>query len=468
MKEKFIAFCWLILLVSFHANAQKVHVKGNALDYKNQQIEFFTYSDQVTYFETKLFTLEVDENGDFEAEFDLFNTDLVFAHLGVYFAYFIAEPGKSYEIVLPPRNDKTEAEKLNPFFNETPTQIGILNFTPNETNYLIAGFDRKYNQLFSDAMQKNYADEVSIDVDSLIQELDNATPSENEYFKRYKRFRFAYLKHMIGDYKTRRMNTDYFLNHPVYYNEPAYMQLFNKVFDRYFIFFSRTEEGSKLRDDIRKKSLYELKYTLGKNDVLSNDTLKELVILKSLHDEFYDDNYSRSAMLVILDSLYFSTTVADHQLIAQNIREKVTRLIAGFYPPKFELYNMNDSLVSLEDFKGKYLYLNFCKTTSYACIQEFELLRNIKEKFGDKVEIVSICADEDVYSMKRFIQNRKYSWTFLHFGNQPDIIKEYDIRAYPTYFIIGKDGKMAISPAKSPAEEVEMQLFNLLRSKGDI
>jgi hypothetical protein len=49
-----------------------------------------------------------------------------------------------------------------------------------------------------------------------------------------------------------------------------------------------------------------------------------------------------------------------------------------------------------------------------------------------------------------------------------EIIDQYDVRAYPTYYLIGPSGKLQMSPAPSPAEGFESQLFKLMRSKGDI
>jgi len=48
--------------------------------------------------------------------------------------------------------------------------------------------------------------------------------------------------------------------HTVYlYRNPAYMELFNMVYDKYFLFFARTMEGNVIFDDIsRYKSLTSL------------------------------------------------------------------------------------------------------------------------------------------------------------------------------------------------------------------
>jgi thiol-disulfide isomerase/thioredoxin len=155
-------------------------------------------------------------------------------------------------------------------------------------------------------------------------------------------------------------------------------------------------------------------------------------------------------------------------IIAENIRSKVTRLLPGFVPAPFELYSSKGKLMSLNDFEGKYVYLNFCSTSSYTCLQEFTLLEKLYEKHGKILEIVTISIDRDVEEMKSFLKQTKYQWTFLHYGNKPDIIRDFDVRAYPTYFLIGPDRRLIMSPAASPRENFEIQLFKLLRSRGEI
>jgi thiol-disulfide isomerase/thioredoxin len=247
------------------------------------------------------------------------------------------------------------------------------------------------------------------------------------------------------------------------------MELFNLVYDKYFLFFARSETGNAVFSNIsEQKSYTRLKKTLANDAVLTNDSLMELVILKGLHDGFFDDKFSRSALLAVLDSLYKQTKIAEHLIIAENIRSKVTRLLPGFVPSPFELYSSEGKLTSLDDFKGKYVYLNFCTTSSYTCLQEFSLLEKLYEKHKKLLEIVTICVDREESEMKNLLDQTNYSWTFLYYGNKPDIIKDFDIRAYPTYFLIGPDKKLVMSPAPSPKENFEIQLFKLLRAKGEI
>ncbi|MEA3317438.1 MAG: TlpA disulfide reductase family protein [Bacteroidota bacterium] len=201
---------------------------------------------------------------------------------------------------------------------------------------------------------------------------------------------------------------------------------------------------------------------------MQNDTLEEFVILKCLYDEFYNDKFSRAAMITILDSLRTQTNIPEHKKIADNIHNKVTRLLRGYAPPEFELYDLDSNLVTIDKFKGEYVYLGFCTSVSYACIQEFEMLRSFYKRHSQHLKIVIICADSNYGQMKKFVRKREYPWIFLHYGNNTKILNEFDIRAFPTYFFIDKEGKLLLSPAPGPSENLELTLFKILKSRGDI
>jgi len=458
----------LLFLGPLNLFSQEAVVFGNSPEYKGQELVFYHYSDFITATETEVGRCKVDVNGNFTCSIKILETTYVFSYLGIYKIYFFAEPTKKYNLILPPREDKTEAQRLNPFFRETDMQVGIANIDKNDINYLINSFDLRFNQNFDQIVIEAYKGKSQANIDSLISimELKYST-SQNQYFNNYRKYRYGLLKQVTYYKKSTSISNELFLNKPALYSNPAYMELFNLVYDKYFLFFSRTTSGNIIFKNISQdRSLTKLKETLSDNEVLSNDTLMEMVILKALYDEFFSDNFSRSALLTLLDSVYRTTKNAEHLLIAENIRAKITKLLPGFVPNNFTLFDVNDKAFTLDKFEGKYVYLNFCTTTSYTCLQEFPLLDKLYQKYGKHLEIVSISADKEVGDLKSFMKNSGYRWTFLHYGNKPDIIKDFDVRAYPTYFLIGPDRKLIYSPAPSPKENFEMKFFQILRNKG--
>ena len=467
---KFAGLLLLLLAGTISLYGQKVSVQGCAPEYAGLELSFYRYTDRISNSTSNLTKVKLPGDGCFAFDYVLEEITQVFVDLGSVRGYFFVEPGKSYHLILPPYSPLREADKLNPFFKPEEVHLGVEESNPGELNYLIGTFDAVYNAEYNRAVKKAIATKGLVEVDSLLSHLDTLYAScHNAYFDNYRLYRMGFLEQMTVHRKARALSNAYFLNKPVLYSNPAYMELFNKVYDRYFIFYTRTRMGKDLAAAIsQKRSFASLKQSLRHNEVLSNDTLMEAVILKSLHDGFYDDKFSRSSMLVILDSLYFNTTIPEHRVIAQNIREKVTKLLPGFVPPKFELYDLKGQKHSLDEFRGKYVYLNFGTSASYACLQEFKGIAGVAKKFEKHLVVVSIMTDESEAELKSFVEQTGYDWLFLQYKNKPEVITDFDVRAYPSFFVIGPDGRILMSPAAAPSEKFELKFFELLRSRGEL
>lgn len=473
MKKLLLLF---VLFLSFTGIKAETVLQGLATEYAGTSLEFFVYSNQIAYTEKSIGTTKVNADGSFSISLKISEPQLVFAHSGVYFLYIYAEPGTKYTIQLPPRQDKKPEEKLNPYFEEKQVHLIVRECVKNERavdlqhelNFLVRSFDDYYGPYMAKYALNVATQREMNDRDSTLVKIGAMFPdTENKFFNAYKNYKIGFLQFMSLQNKSRAISNKYFLNQPILYNNPAYTELFNQVYEKYFVFFGRTPKGKVIYDDINLKGSFSLlKSTLAQDNVLNNDSLKEFVILKGLHDGFYAADFSRAALLNILDSLIAKTHIPIHKEIGQQIRDKVTRLLPGYAPPAFKLYGQDGKLKSLDDFKGKYTYIMFCTTQNYACITEFEQLKKLYLKHKERLNVITILADDNFNESKKFITGKQLPWTFLHYGNQPQVLKEYDIRALPTYFLISPEGKMAISPAPSPAENFELVLFNEMRSKG--
>jgi peroxiredoxin len=459
----------LITLVLGTTYAQTVSITGTDSSYAGVKIELLKYSDQISGSEKELAEAIVKPDGSFTLEFSIDEITYVFAYLGVYKVHLFVEPGRKYTVILPPREDKDLPDLLNPYFSPIVVHLATREFDRNELNTLIRMFNDAYlpyyNKHIMALSEKNDFSELNKNIQMMEKPFSR---SKNEYFNDYRRYKYGLLRHLAWQQRSRSISDEYFRDQPVLVNNTSYMELFNKVYDKYLHHFSRTDEGGALALAIRNKSFDSLRNVLASDSVLGEGELPDLVILKCLFDEFYDDNYSRSTLLSILDDYISKADSPKMKEIAVSIRNKVTRLLVGFEPPEFELYDQDSNLVSLEDFRGKYVYLNFCSCFSYTCMNEFKLLAALYEKHGDILEIVTVIFDNDPDVISSFLERSQYQWKFLHYANQSAIIRDYDIRAFPTYYLIDREGKLAISPAPGPGEEFEAHLFKLLRSRGEL
>ncbi len=471
MGRLYCFLCILIHLGTFSISfSQNVILQGNAPSYANSELVINRYTDLITKTEEEIGRCLVDDKGDFKISFNLDRITFVFSHLGIYKAFLYAEPNKTYEIILPEKSDKTPEDELNPYFTESRIQLGIANVKEEDLNFAIRMFNDAYTPYYNkhiiNFINKEDFSELNADIERIEKPFVN---SNNKFFNNYRKYRYGLLKHLAYQQKARSASDEYFREQPVLFYNPAYMELFTQVYDKYFVFFGRTNKGEKIYTDINTlKSYSELRKTLAKDNVFSNDTVIELVILKGVYDEFYSDNFSRNGLLSILDTLISDTKIQQHKLLGEIIKTKITKLLSGYYPPTFELYDSDSNLVKLTDFRGKYVYLNFCTTQSYTCLSEFELLKSIYDRHKEKLEIITISIDPLQSIDANFLKSKNWNWKFLFYGNKPKIIEEYDIRAYPTYYLIGPDGKLIYSPSPSPAEDFESMLFKAMKARNDL
>lgn len=469
MTTKWIATACLILSGCL-LHAQPVVISGNAPSYAGEELVFYTLADYIAGNEKPLSRCRIAHNGDFRLEIATQECLQVHAYLGVFKTVLFIEPGREYRIVLPDKAEKSPEETLNPFFEPVELHLALENFRDDELNTLIMMFNDAYIPYYDKHVNNIYSKSEPGRIDEDIEQIEkHFRKYTNAFFKTYRFYSYGELKLLANSQKVKSLSREYFTGQPVLYAHPSYMKLFDQVYEKYFTFFARTDAGRKIYDDINgTRSYTALLRTMSTDSNISNDTLRELVILKSVFDEFYGMEFSRNGLLSVLDSLILTSSIPVHKEIGLQIRHKITRLQPGYDPPSFELYDADSNLVRLSDLRGKYVYINFCTSSSYTCLNEFELLNGIHQRHHQRLTVVTISTDPHESTFNRFKSDNQYTWIFLYYGHQPDIIREYDIRAYPTYFLIGPDGKLIYSPAPSPSENFEIKLFEAMRAAGDL
>ncbi len=449
---------------------QKAIIEGHAPGYEGKELVFHTYTDLITYTGTEFFKATVDSAGRFLAVTPGVSEPVyIFSSPGAWYLYMYVEPGAEYSVVLPEYEPLTGREALNPYYEGIPVHLAVLNHDDRELNKLIRNFDEYYDTLFGETFAGISSGNREL-LDSVTAETERRfAKTDHGWFDDYRRYRMAMFRIMARVETARSISDKYFRNDPVLYRNIPYMELFNQIYNNYFLFFGRTTRGRSIFEDInRYASISRLRNTLSSDNVLGDDRLLELVILKGLHDSFYGSDFSRSALLKVIDSLSATTVFPVHAEIAGNIRGKTTRLMTGFSPPPFELKNRDGEMTCLSDYEGEFVYLNFCTAVSYRCLSEYDLMQRLDEHYGSHFTIVTIFIGESFEEMTAFLQKNDYNWDFLFYGNQPSVLKDYDIRVFPTCYFTDRGGKLLMSPAPLPSEDFERYLVRTLRSEGMI
>jgi peroxiredoxin len=462
MRTILLVICFFSFALAFSAEA---FVYGRDQAYSGESFEFYTYSDPITQTPVFLGSLTVRGDGTFKGSIKIEETSYVYFEPDIYHLYFYAEPGGSYQLILPPKIEKTKAEKLNPFWQPEHIHIGIKGMRKLDLNYLILDFDYFFELYLEENMLDLIAKGNNSGVNDFIKDIDEAFPSDgNMYFESYKKYSYAMLRHIAYERKLSEVGFKYFKSDSVSYNNPAYTALFNKIYKNYLDNQLLEPIGQLVyRDIVYGHSIKALKKTLSFKIELRNEQLKEMVILKGLHDAFYNTNFAWTPLLLTLDSLCIITKYPKHKEIGQYIADKVLTMASGTLSPSFMLVDMDGDTINLRDFRNDFVYLNFIDTEAYTCQQELELLKVLHNKHSNYFKVVSIVTDDNMEKAKYYLKQKGYDWVFLFTGGDESIVKKYKVVAYPTYYLIGPMNELILSPAPTPLEGFERVFFSITR-----
>ncbi len=106
--------------------------------------------------------------------------------------------------------------------------------------------------------------------------------------------------------------------------------------------------------------------------------------------------------------------------------------------PNFKAKLLNGKMVSLKDYRGKIVFLNFWATWCGPCVREMPSMQVLYEKMKDQPFVILALSNEDHKTVKSFIDKNKYDFPIL----LGDATENYGITGIPSTFIIGKDGNL--------------------------
>ncbi len=122
-------------------------------------------------------------------------------------------------------------------------------------------------------------------------------------------------------------------------------------------------------------------------------------------------------------------------------------ILEGMDAPTFNLKDINGRSVSLIDFKGKVVFLDFWATWCTPCIHQLPSHKKLQEQFqGREVVFLYISMDRNSTIWKNFVQNNNLPGIHLSAGTNmlhSQIAKKYKVNSLPYSLIIDPNGKIA-------------------------
>jgi hypothetical protein len=446
----------LLLLILFSGQVEAIRIEGSQPGWAGHTLEFVTWTDPVSKNEKPVFSLKIDQKGTFSTEVKISEITYCYSDFGVFSGKLLLVPDQDIKITLPPFREMSFEERKNPYFE--PVGIWLITDDENALTNLVSRFDTRFNlltekyfdQLFYKNL-KNYLDTVRILLDKQFSLVRNPD------FDTHRMLRLKSLEADISRSGREKIAGKLLLNGSYNLNQPAFIDFLDRLFVTTLSVESKTPSGKNLKQWVAQKNLSALnKWT--ENFTATSGPFSDIILLKMLHDAFYSGEFSKSAILQILQSTYYvQHPMPQIRKASQEITAKLTFLFTGTSAPEICLSDLNGKAYCSRSTTAPYLYILFADLEIPVCREQVKYLKTMSEKTGSGLQILLVLLPSSRVNIADFIaMNQIPGVTVIDSGNTT-FGKKYKVRSYPSAFLLNTSHKVILAPAKTPLDGFEYQ-----------
>lgn len=161
-----------------------------------------------------------------------------------------------------------------------------------------------------------------------------------------------------------------------------------------------------------------------------------------------------------------ASTNEEHKAEITKSYNKLKTLAKGNPSPKFVDYmNYEGGTTSLDDLKGKFVYIDVWATWCGPCKREIPFLKEVEEQYHDKnIAFVSLSIDkaDDKDKWRSMIEDKDMGGIQLFADKDwaSSFVKDYQIQGIPRFILIDTEGNIISANAPRPSDSKLIDLFN--------
>ena len=465
--KNLLIFLFIVIAVQLHATDFRIQITGNFPGAQCQVVRLLEYADMISYHEREIGSDRVDENGNFSINLIRYQSEYVFFRIDHARMGFFIEPGQSYRFEFDPVDFSQLDDSRNPYLDPWYFNFRIVEPAVTLNNYI-----ESLEEEFHEFLVENFArvhqgrnrrlfDDFRMLTDSLFGHI------ENEYFKDYYEYKFAYYYKIANIERFDDQMNTHILNRPVLYHNTQYMNFFNAVFDTYVFAGSRNIQGSDLRHTVnRLNSYHALMDSLGKDTIFQNEVIRELVMLKALQNMHGNPDYQQQNVENILNYINTDSKFPEHRSVAGNILFEKNDLVRGAASPSIVVYDENENPVRIpDDFQGRFIYLGFWASWCESCMLEFIALKELFEQYNEDIVFINISTERNPVIFDAYLSSADHGWLDFHFQHDFRILDAFKVRALPTFVLIDNSGNILDYPALKPSDNLKQRFDRILNQR---
>jgi thiol-disulfide isomerase/thioredoxin len=116
--------------------------------------------------------------------------------------------------------------------------------------------------------------------------------------------------------------------------------------------------------------------------------------------------------------------------------------VPGKTAPDFTLPSIDGQQVSLQEYRGKVVFLNFWATWCIPCREEMPALEQLHQKYqSEGLAVLAVDLKESAEQVKAFFQKYTLSFPSL-LDHNGAVFRDYLVMGMPTTYLISRDGQL--------------------------
>ncbi len=144
--------------------------------------------------------------------------------------------------------------------------------------------------------------------------------------------------------------------------------------------------------------------------------------------------------VVLSGLLVVQACTPSSQAVSVGQQESAIGVNVGDRAPDFTLTDLDGNQLSLSDFRGKVVFINFWATWCPPCRAEMPEIEAVHQQYKTKdVVVIGVDILEADDKVRQFVKQGGYSWTFV-IDSAGLVSADYNINAIPTSYFIDKEG----------------------------
>jgi len=232
-------------------------------------------------------------------------------------------------------------------------------------------------------------------------------------------------------------------------------------------------EGKKTEAELAPE-LKEFDGLLAKHKAEKTDDVARVLLMKAmLYVQVLDDTDKGAALLQQLKTDYSETEAGKNaDKILESVKKqaeakKIQRaLVEGARFPDFEEKDLAGKPLSVANYKGKVVLVDFWATWCGPCVRELPNVLHAYTNYHAKgFEIIGISLDQDEQKLKSFIKDKKMTWPQYFdakgWGNK--LAGKYGVNSIPATYLLDRQGVIIGKDLRG--EELEQAVSKALAKK---